>query len=401
MESDIRDMKTTLITRMDQLTHYRSFSGAVSMSAGKASNNRPHVTDENVIGINTVSSSTTPASNAESNLPPAVIERACQLSATNVQHEIPVVIGARPQIVPPTPDLSLNVDLNEPPSNTHQHSATGSTSPKRSGKILLIGDSILNGVNPKGLHWNLHKHATSGATVAKLVEEIAMYDIKLFSHVVIYIGGNDAANHIDLELFEEKLDQLVSLIKCANGKCNVVVCKVAPRGDVNVQDINTSIGRLVEHWKQQKVQCCDCTHDLFLDKTDRPAPRYYSIDGIHLSHSGTKRLLDAINRSCEIVIDYNMCIYSPKSRFNGTAQSPMSASSPQDYPRPYSPYSRQTPQAENRSPRFPRNTGYRDFPSQNRESAGDRLPPRLRTRYRMQCYQCNMIGHKMVDCWNL
>ncbi len=242
------------------------------------------------INISTESGATLTDSTSGINVPPASIQRECQLCATNMQHEMPVVIGSRPVVVPATPNMSLNQDYK--PVNTQQRaSATGYTS-RKCNKILLIGDSILNGVNPKGLHQELHKHTTGGATVSTLIEEVAVYDLKSFSHVVVSVEGNDAARHTHENRFEEQLDQLLSIIKCANENCIVIVCKVAPRGDVDVTAVNTSIGRLADHWKQQKVQCCEYTHDLLLAKNGQPTPRYYGNDGIHLSHAGTKRLLD-------------------------------------------------------------------------------------------------------------
>ncbi len=98
-------------------------------------------------------------------------------------------------------------------------------------------------------------NATGGATLHTLIGETVRYDLKASSHVVVYVGGNDMANQIDTELFEEKYDQFISLIKCANSECSITICKIAPRGDVNVSDANASIARLAEHWKLQGVTC--------------------------------------------------------------------------------------------------------------------------------------------------
>ena len=37
--------------------------------------------------------------------------------------------------------------------------------------------------------------------------------------------------------------------------------------------------------------------------------QYYSRDGIHLSHSGIKRLLYALNRKVNIVANFDLCVY--------------------------------------------------------------------------------------------
>ena len=57
------------------------------------------------------------------------------------------------------------------------------------GKLLLIGDSILNGVNTKGLVKGIQKHSKGGATVNDLIEEISVYDVQNFETSIIYIGG--------------------------------------------------------------------------------------------------------------------------------------------------------------------------------------------------------------------
>ena len=43
--------------------------------------------------------------------------------------------------------------------------------------------------------------------------------------------------------------------------------------------------------------------------------RFFSKDGIHLTRSNVKRLLDAINRNINIVVDYNFSVFNgPKYR---------------------------------------------------------------------------------------
>ena len=73
-------------------------------------------------------------------------------------------------------------------------------------KTLLIGDSILHPINSKGLIRGLHKHSRGGATVSDIINDIALYDLSQFQTIIISVGGNDSANGIDEELFEEKYD---------------------------------------------------------------------------------------------------------------------------------------------------------------------------------------------------
>ena len=58
------------------------------------------------------------------------------------------------------------------------------------------------------------------------------------------------------------------------------------------------------------MHCLSNTYDYLFAKNYLPACRYFSNDGIHLSHSGIKRLLDAMNTTTKIVVDYELCVFS-------------------------------------------------------------------------------------------
>ena len=77
------------------------------------------------------------------------------------------------------------------------------------GKLLLIGDSILNGINTKGLVKCVQKHAKGGATAKDLLDEISVYDMRNFEACLIYVGGNDCAKGTRVESLAETYDQLL------------------------------------------------------------------------------------------------------------------------------------------------------------------------------------------------
>ena len=76
-------------------------------------------------------------------------------------------------------------------------------------KSLLIGDSIICGINKEGLKEHVYQHGISGATVKAILDEIKMYDLQQLSHVMIYVGGNNAPNKSDIEAFEHLYGQLL------------------------------------------------------------------------------------------------------------------------------------------------------------------------------------------------
>ena len=59
-------------------------------------------------------------------------------------------------------------------------------------KTFLIGNSLLSGVNVKGLKSHVHCQPIPGATINKVNEKISMYDLNKFINI-IYCGGNDSA----------------------------------------------------------------------------------------------------------------------------------------------------------------------------------------------------------------
>ena len=102
----------------------------------------------------------------------------------------------------------------------------------------------------------------------------------------------------------------------------------------------------------------------------------FSNDDIHLSHSGIKRLLDAMNTTTKIVVDYELCVFS-----NLKTQSQSS----------HTGYSR-------RRNRRPQNKPYK--PNRNAEGSGAKDASGYRNS-RKQCLGCNMVGHILAESWNV
>ena len=136
---------------------------------------------------------------------------------------------------------SLNNE-NEPRLKTATSSRAFSTPQERT---LLFDDFIIKGINPRGLKKEI-KCARGGATIQDICDDISVYDLKSFSNVIISVGEDDCASRADINSFDDKYNQLIGLIKAANNSCVVYICKVIPRGDVDVSDFNHSIQRLAE-----------------------------------------------------------------------------------------------------------------------------------------------------------
>lgn len=113
-------------------------------------------------------------------------------------------------------------------------------------------------------------------------------------------------------------------------------------------------------------------------KDNLPATRYYAEDGIHLSTSGLRRLLDAINTSVNVVRDFKTCVFV------------------------------NVPQS-NRARNYGNN---KNAPAGNlavnAQSSVDRRYNRIRPRTnkynknsKRRCYECQMVGHTASESWNM
>ena len=113
------------------------------------------------------------------------------------------------------------------------------------------------------------------------------------------------------------------------------------------------------------VQYIEHTHNLFYRRNGLPYSRYFPNDGIRLSNSGIKRLLDALNRHVDIVNDFQLCVF--QSRFKKQRNVGNGA-------------------AMNRRP--VNSNGGQEF-----------------NRYRCDksrlCYGCLMPGHIQAECWHV
>ena len=180
-------------------------------------------------------------------------------------------------------------------------------SERQMSQILIIGDSILSGVNRKGLVQGIECRSIPGATMDTLTEKIKLYDLSKFTDIVVYIGGNDSSRNTDIEYFEEKYEQFLSYVKEKNQTGKIYLCTPCPRGDTDVSDINDVIFRLCE---EHEVMCIS-TNAAFYDKHNTLRTHFYKErDNIHLSRSGVKRLLGTINQTLHIVDNFDHCAYS-------------------------------------------------------------------------------------------
>ena len=193
------------------------------------------------------------------------------------------------------------------------NSTTGNTQTNQSqnkNKTLLIGDSLLSAVNRKGLKNNVHCAPFPGATIDIINKNISMYNLTQFKNVIIYCGGNDSATPDKMEHFKKGYETLLKFIKTKNAECMVYMCNSCPRGHTDTTRVNNEIKSLAEAHGASYVDA----NSAFYDYNNELRTKFYKPrDWIHLSNSGTKRLLGTINSLLPIVENFKFCVYQQVS----------------------------------------------------------------------------------------
>lgn len=250
-------------------------------------------------------------------------------------------------------------------ANIHSQTARTQHIKTITKNTLLLGSSILNKANPKGLKANVHKHAIPGATIKTLMSEVKLFNLNIFTSVVIYIGGNDVANGTDVELIEEQYDQLIQQLRRENPSVNIYISKIAPRGDTDVSQINNIVERLATHYKLEVVDIFSAFHD----KRGFVCIRYLDHDSIHPTVSGLKRILGTIDKAVSIVHSFDNCVYMQK---------------------------------HHAYPRYRSNATLKNVNCKACFKCGEHNHDTRECRHRspVSCWGCGFSGHKQQRCWN-
>ena len=243
-------------------------------------------------------------------------------------------------------------------------------------KTLLIGDSILSGINKKGLNKNVECHPISGATVDILMDKIQIYDLKCFENIIIYVAGNDSGNiksDADFETVEEKYEQLLNHIRGKSAESIIYLCSLSPRGDTSVKEINDMIKRQCEDHQGTFID----VHKAFYNKHNQLKVHFYKPrDNIHLSASGTRGLLGAINTHIDIVDNFKNCALNGfSSQFNKNSQGKKQ-------------YRHNQPPSDNNNERC------------FKCGLTNHKTHQCFHKNQVQCFLCKLYGHKDTICWN-
>lgn len=321
---------------------------------------------------------------------------------------------SKTNIAPPTQVSRTKTSVNENRQNqTSSQSQMRANDPNINNRTLLLGDSILAGTNRKGLINGTECHPIPGATIDSIYDKIQIFDVTKFSKIVIYVGGNDASRCTDTNYFEHKYQQLIAHVKILNPTCKIFLCTACPRGDTNVTDINEMIEQLCH---RNKLTCVN-VYEAFFDKHNKKRDHFYKPrDNIHLSRSGTKRLLGSIDTHVHIVENYNSCVYpvpqNQNSQYRDHGNNGVQNRKDMDYVNQYShgtyhakdqhtnrlrPSSNYQQHEEGNQYYHPRSTSYKDR-GDSQHVDRPYMDPDTEYRRKERCIKCGFDNHVTDEC---
>ena len=79
--------------------------------------------------------------------------------------------------------------------------------------------------------FKLNRTASSKGVIKieKITTQLKFYDIRIFTHFIIHVGGIDASSRTAVEYFEERYAQVVKYIEKANSQCRIMLSNSCPR----------------------------------------------------------------------------------------------------------------------------------------------------------------------------
>lgn len=199
-------------------------------------------------------------------------------------------------------DVEIHVQKDragERPTHTHQSKTTPTekTADRVSNKqVLIIGDSILKGIQRKGLNNNVHVKTLRGAKISDVKARLSSINVSQYSDVVVYVGGNNLADDQHISDIVTDMTLLIETLQAAG--CTVYLCNMCPRDDTDVTVLDDVLREIKSASGEFKVINC---YKSFVCGNGDIIRQYYHRDGIHLSPSGTSNFLRVINKVLRIM----------------------------------------------------------------------------------------------------
>ena len=159
-------------------------------------------------------------------------------------------------------------------------------------RVIIVGDSILNGISEKGLTKKNHivkVRPHPGATTEDLVDHIKPVARRTPNMVVPHIGSNDLTNGVNTQ---EKLQGVIDILRSESKDTDIVVSSVVTRKDISgmpnkVSSLNNGLKTL-----------CIRNQIEFIDKSNLDVS-CLGMKKLHLNKTGNLYLANNCNKYLE------------------------------------------------------------------------------------------------------
>lgn len=169
------------------------------------------------------------------------------------------------------------------------------SSSHKGARTLLIGSSILKGVNVNLLRKDVDVWTHSGATVLDIYNDIHFnIDLSKYHTVIVHVGGNDADRRKDVRQFTSIYDDLIAHLQ--RNQCLVYVSEILPRATCDVTNFNN---RLYELCHDRNVSFI-ANVEIFLNSENNISKHLYWSDGVHLNNNGIIHFLKNIDGNVKL-----------------------------------------------------------------------------------------------------
>ena len=148
--------------------------------------------------------------------------------------------------------------------------------------MVILGDSILNGIQERGLRKNHHVkvYAHPGATTEDMIDYLKPVIRKNPDLLIVHGGTNDTTNDVDTTV---NIERIVKLVKKASPETKLVLSSITVRKDRKdigrkVDDLNTRLKNITK------------IHGIDMIENDNINEGHLSPKKLHLNHTGNSIL---------------------------------------------------------------------------------------------------------------
>ena len=187
----------------------------------------------------------------------------------------------------------LDVSMNKNMSDIAKNKTNGNFPNK--DRTLIIGDSIVKGIQQPGLDSLVDCIKLSGAIITDIARKLQNIDLRQYGNVIIFVGGNDVSGGKWPDASRVELTKVVQTLH--RQRCKVYLCTVSPRQQVDVSLYNSYVRDICAETGARLIDC----YQSFVYGDGSRVRHYFMADGVHLNGYGSRTLVATINRHISII----------------------------------------------------------------------------------------------------